>query len=239
MKKKLFIITGATRGIGAFLVEKISKSQELTGHIILGFYNRTIPDRDKLASFMFFEKLNMESSMEGLSEITDKYTKNADEIILLNCAGINYNSFAHKTNIDNWIKVIDVNLIGTFQLINAILPAMREKNYGRIINLSSVVGQTGVSGTSCYAASKSGLTGMIKPIAKENATKGVTINNLNLGYFDIGMIEQVPAEIKTKVIETIPCKSLGNPDNIYNAVKFLIDSEYVNGTSIDINGGIY
>jgi NAD(P)-dependent dehydrogenase (short-subunit alcohol dehydrogenase family) len=116
---------------------------------------------------------------------------------------------------------------------------MREQGYGRIINFSSIVAETGIPGTSAYAASKAGLWGMARSIAVENASKGITINNLNLGYFDIGMINEVSEEYQQIVKKKIPTGKFGDPGNIFNAVKFLIESDYINGTSIDINGGIY
>jgi len=167
--------------------------------------------------------------------IEDKITR----VILINCAGTNYSSFAHKSDIKKWVKVINVNLVGTFNVIHAFLPYMREENYGRIINFSSVVAQIGVPGTSAYAASKAGLCGLTKSIAVENAKKGITINNLNLGYFNIGMINDVPKDFQKAIKEKIPSGNFGDPENIFKAVKFLIEADYVNGTSIDINGGLY
>jgi acetoacetyl-CoA reductase/3-oxoacyl-[acyl-carrier protein] reductase len=120
------------------------------------------------------------------------------------------------------------------------LNKMREQNFGRIINISSIVAQKGVPGTSAYAASKSALWGMTKAIAVENASKGITINNLNLGYFDIGMIEQVSQDVQDSIKKQIPVNNeFGNSMNIYNAIKFLFNSPYITGTSIDINGGLY
>ena len=123
-------------------------------------------------------------------------------------------------------------------MIRAVLPVMREQSYGRIINFASVVAETGIPGTSAYAASKSGLWGMTRSIAVENASKGITINNLNLGYFDIGMINEVSDEYQKIIKEKIPSGKFGDPKNIYNAVKFIMESEYLNGSSIDVNGGI-
>ena len=131
------------------------------------------------------------------------------------------------------------NLVGTYNMIRAALPVMREKLYGRIINFSSVVAETGIPGTSAYAASKSGLWGMTRSMAVENASKGITINNLNLGYFEIGMITEVSAEYQDLVRKKIPTGKFGDPGNIFNAIKFICDSEYINGTSLDINGGIF
>jgi len=218
-----YIITGASKGIGKYLFEQLCN--------VYGFYNTT--KTDKIC--MYKVDIGNTDEIHDFIEINKSSLKN---IVLINCAGINYNSMSHKANIIDWKKVIDVNLCGTFNVINAFLPLMREQKYGRIINMSSVVGKMGVMGTSAYAASKAGLTGMIKSIACENAMFGITINNLNLGYFNCGMIEQVPLDIQEKIKQTIPCKQFGNPENIYNAVEFLIKSDYVNGAGIDINGGL-
>jgi NAD(P)-dependent dehydrogenase (short-subunit alcohol dehydrogenase family) len=119
------------------------------------------------------------------------------------------------------------------------LPIMRESSYGRIINLSSIVAQTFVPGASAYAASKAGLWGLARSIAMENAKKGITINNLNLGYYNLGMISEVPKEYQDILKKKIPSGNFGGPENILNAIKFLIENDYINGTSIDINGGLF
>jgi acetoacetyl-CoA reductase/3-oxoacyl-[acyl-carrier protein] reductase len=116
---------------------------------------------------------------------------------------------------------------------------MREQGYGRIINFSSVVAQKGIPGTSAYAASKAALWGLTKSIAVENASKGITINNLNLGYFDIGMIKDVPDEMLSIIKKSIPQQKLGEPENILKAVEFLINADYMTGSSIDLNGGLF
>jgi NAD(P)-dependent dehydrogenase (short-subunit alcohol dehydrogenase family) len=116
---------------------------------------------------------------------------------------------------------------------------MRENGYGRIINFASIVPQKGIPGTSSYAASKAGLWGLTKSIAAENAKKGITVNTLNLGYFNIGMITEVPEDILKGIVQNIPVQKLGDPEDIYNAVKFIISADYLTGTSIDINGGLF
>ena len=158
---------------------------------------------------------------------------------MINCAGINFNAFAHKMGVESWENVINVNLNATFNLIHEVLPLMRLQQFGRIINFASIVAQTGIPGTSSYAAAKSGLWGMSRAIAVENAKKGITINNLNLGYFDIGMISDVPEVYLKTVVEKIPVGRLGDPENIYTAVNFLINADYITGSSIDINGGLF
>jgi NAD(P)-dependent dehydrogenase (short-subunit alcohol dehydrogenase family) len=224
------LITGASRGIGSFLFEKYSSE----GNEVYGTFNTTKPSSEisNLTKVEISDEIQVRNWIETV-------VKTDDKVVLINCAGINYNSYAHKAEIPKWGKVIEVNLIGTFNVICSVLPHMRETNFGRIINLSSVVAQNGIPGTSAYAASKAGLWGLTKTISVENATKGITINNLNLGYFNIGMISEIPEEILKSIIKTIPSQKLGDPINIFNAVNFLIKSDYVNGTFIDINGGLY
>lgn len=227
---KIFI-AGASRGIGLFLMEKFSNK----GIEVYGTYNSTTPPQK-------YDSKLTKVDVTDHKQVSDWITKNVgdgDQLILVNCAGTNYNAFAHKADAMLWRDVIDVNLIGTFNLINTMLPYMRENGFGRIINFGSIVAQKGIPGTSAYAASKSALWGMAKSIAAENARKGITINNLNLGYFDIGMISDVPENILENIKKTIPSQQLGSPENIFNAIWFIITSEYINGSSLDINGGLY
>ncbi len=227
----MIIITGASRGIGQYLFKLFSNS----GEDVIGTYNLTkIKNSEKDRLY----KVDITNFNEVLNWIR-VIEKNLDHVILINCAGKNYNSYAHKADISNWESVIKTNLIGTFNVIRCLLPYMRNQNYGRIINFSSVTAQLPTPGISAYAASKSGLWGMTKSIAAENGSKGVTINNINLGYADIGMgINDVPLEYVNTIKNKIPGGAFCPPDEIFKTVKYLIDSEYINGSSIDINGGI-
>jgi NAD(P)-dependent dehydrogenase (short-subunit alcohol dehydrogenase family) len=228
----MIIITGASRGIGKFLLEKfISEKNEK----VIGIYNSTFPNPQYEKHYIKLDLLNFNNVNEWINSMSNEFT----DLVLLNCAGNNYNSFAHKSDMRSWKDVINLNLVATFNLIHEVLPIMREQEYGRIINFSSIVAQTGIPGTSAYAASKAGLWGMSKAIAVENAKKGITINNLNLGYFDIGMISEVPEKFQSLIKAKIPTGDFGNPENIYNAVNFLIDSDYVIGSSIDMNAGLF
>ena len=226
----MIIITGASRGIGKFLFKRFRKE----GEIVYGTYNSTFPDTEKEEYFTKVDISRVSSIKKWINKIEDKITR----VILINCAGTNYSSFAHKSDIKKWVKVINVNLIGTFNVIHAFLPYMREENYGRIINFSSVVSQMGVPGTSAYAASKAGLSGLVKSIAAENAEYQITINNMRLGYFNIGMISDVPKKMLEIIKEKIPAGYLGNPYDIFKLVNFIRETEYINGTNIDLNGGI-
>ena len=227
----MILITGASRGIGKFLFERFSGE----GEIVYGTYfsqNPEYSDNKKYFHLDVTDYREAEEIIKILKEETDNFK-------LINCAGNNYNSFAHKSSPEEWSNVIKTNLLGSYHMIRAVLPVMREKNYGRIINFSSVVAETGIPGTSAYAASKSGLWGMTRSIAVENAGKGITINNLNLGYFNIGMITEVSADYQEIVKKKIPTGKFGDPENIFKAVKFIFESDYLNGTSVDINGALF
>jgi NAD(P)-dependent dehydrogenase (short-subunit alcohol dehydrogenase family) len=227
----MILITGASGGIGQYLFNRFSDENEK----VYGTYYSN--DAGYSGNKNYF-KLDV-SDFSKAEEVIKLLSPEIERFILLNCAGNNYNSFAHKSNPADWTKVILTNLVGTYNMIRASLPVMREQQFGRIINFGSVVAESGIPGTSAYAASKSGLWGMTRSIAVENAGKGITINNLNLGYFDIGMINDVSEEYQQIVKKKIPTGKFGSPENIYNAVKFIISSDYLNGTSIDINGGIF
>ena len=227
----MIIITGASKGIGKYLFDKFSEQ----GKEVIGTFNSTNVAGSSSNSMYKVD-------ITDYKQITDFFLKIKDrlnDIVLINSAGASYNSFAHKANLEAWKKIIDINLTGTFNMIHHVLQIMREQNYGRIINFSSVVAQTGVPGTSAYAASKAGLWGMTKAIAVENGSKGITINTLNLGYFNTGMINEIPLEIKEVLKAKIPIgNQFGDPENIFDAINFIIKTSYLTGASIDINGGI-
>lgn len=225
----MIVISGASKGIGQFLMQHfINMNKD-----VVGLYNSTLPTAN--SDLMYKVDITDPEQIQHFVEENESVLNN---IILINCAGSNYNAFAHKADPLKWAKLINVNLVGTFNLINALLPTMREQKFGRIINFSSIVAQKGIPGTSAYAASKSGLWGMTRAIAVENAAKGITINNLNLGYFQIGMIDDVPSVMQEVIKESIPVKKFGDPKDILGAVNHLIESEYTTGTSLDISGGL-
>lgn len=227
----MIIITGASKGIGKYLFDKFSEH----GKEVIGIYNSTKVKGCYDNSMYKVDIIDHKQITDFIIKIKDRL----NEIVLINSAGINYNSFAHKADLDAWKQIIDVNLVGTFNMIHHVLKIMRKQNYGRIINFSSVVAQVGVHGTSAYAASKAGLWGMSKAIAVENASKGITINTLNLGYFNTGMINEIPIELSEILKAKIPIgNQFGDPENIFEAITFIIKTPFLTGTSIDINGGM-
>lgn len=229
----MIIVTGASRNIGRFLF----KSYKNRGEKIIGLYNSTLSGFEEDKDDYYNVDISDYRSIEKfIIEIKDKL-KN---IVLVNCAGMSYTGFAHKADVTVWQKVINVNLIGTFNIIRALLPYMRGQGFGRIINFSSVVAVKSTPGVSAYAASKAGLIGLTKSLSIENASKGITVNAINLGYVSIGMgVEQVPENYQDKMKESIPQGRFCNPNEILNTVDYLINTEYITGAEININGGIY
>ena len=157
----------------------------------------------------------------------------------MDSSGISYNSFLHKSDPIKWKSIIETNLIGTYHSIRVFLPKMREQNFGRIINFSSVLAQKGFPGTSAYSASKSALWGLSKSLAQENGSKNITINNINLGYVNLGMgISEISIEIQESIKEQIPSKKFCEPSEIIDSIEYLRKSNYLNGISIDLSGGL-
>jgi NAD(P)-dependent dehydrogenase (short-subunit alcohol dehydrogenase family) len=226
------LITGSSRGIGEYLSKEFVKA----GHVVYGTYNNTSPH---VYENYHISKVNISEETEVVEWIKSIKISKDEKLVLINCAGINYNSFAHKADTKKWEKVISVNLFGSFYCIKNILPFMRDSGFGRIINFSSIVPQIGVPGTSAYSASKSALWGLTKSVSVENIKKGITCNVINPGYFNVGMIKDVPNEILDNIVAKIPSNKLGDPVDIFKTIQYLIETSYISGTSIDINGGLY
>lgn len=221
----MIIITGASRGIGKYLYQ----TYKSLGEEVIGTFNKSEVEG--------LYKLNVSINKE-VEQFVENIKTKLNKVVLISCSGTSYSSFAHKSDVDLWGSVIDVNLKGTFNMVRSLLPFMREQSYGRIINFSSVVAQMGVHGTSAYAASKSALWGMTKAIAIENAIKNITINNINLGYFEIGMGIEMPADYKKIILDKIPTNSFGNPEDILKTINYIKDTPFLNGANIDLNGAI-
>ncbi|MDR1699382.1 MAG: SDR family oxidoreductase, partial [Prevotellaceae bacterium] len=185
-----------------------------------------------------FTKVDIGNDEQVKNWIEKTVTSN-DNIVLINCAASNYNAIARKSDVKKWEELINLNLVGTFRVIHEVLPLMYEKGFGRIINFSSVLAQKAIAGTSAYAASKAALWGMSRVIAAENAHRNITVNTLNLGYISLGMtVDVVPENVLQEIKKQLPSHELGNPENIYQAIKFLVNSDYTTGTTLDINGGL-
>ncbi len=224
----MVVITGASNGVGKYLFEYYKSK----GISVIGTYNSTKSDPSELT------KVDV-SDFNQVSTWINKNINSLELITLINCAGISYNSFAHKADPTEWKRVIEVNLFGTFNLIRCLLPIMRNQKYGRIINISSVVAQKPTAGVSAYAASKSALWGLTKSISAEVGDSDITINTINLGYVSIGMgIEKVPENYQEIIKNQIPSGKFCDPKDVVQTIEYLINTSYINGASIDINGGL-
>ncbi len=160
--------------------------------------------------------------------------------VLVNNAGINRDTLLMRMKDDDWDRVIDVNLKGSFNCIRAVTRGMMKARYGRIVNISSVVGQTGAAGQANYAASKAGLFGLTMSVAKELGSRGITCNAVAPGFIETDMTETLPAEMRESVIKTAPAGRLGLPGDIAPAVVFLASEEagYITGQTLTVDGGL-
>jgi NAD(P)-dependent dehydrogenase (short-subunit alcohol dehydrogenase family) len=226
----MIIISGASRGIGKFLLDSFHQRSE---ELVIGTFYNTKP----IENIQMYIEMDV-CNIEQINNFIHERIFELKEITLINCAGITYNSFTHKSDPEKWRKVIETNLFGTYNFIRALLPLMREQKFGRIINFSSVTAIKPTLGISSYAASKSALWGLSKSIAIENAVFNITINNINLGYSELGMIEMVPDEFKKNIIAQIPAGILCEPKDILNTIDYLRSTRYITGSSIDLSGGL-
>jgi len=161
--------------------------------------------------------------------------------VLVNNAGITRDATLHKMTVEQWREVIDVNLGGCFYMCRAVIGGMRERRFGRIVNMGSVNGLSGQVGQTNYAATKAGLIGFSKSLALEGASRNITVNVIAPGYTDTAMVGAVPPEVMTQILKTVPAGRLAEPAEIARAVVFLAADEagFINGITLSINGGKY
>ncbi|MCX6842129.1 MAG: SDR family oxidoreductase [candidate division WOR-3 bacterium] len=227
----MVVVTGASGGLGSYLVEHLSVDFEVVGT----YYSHMPPAIPKAVGFYRVDVTDAECVVQFVNEIAGRLQK----VILINLAGISIDGMTHKMSEQVWDRVLDTNLKGAFLMSRSLLRFMREQQWGRIINFSSVVGQIGIPGTVAYSASKAGLFGLTRTMAAENASKNITVNALALGYFEVGMINVLGPETKELVRATIPMKRFGHPSDVERAVRFLIESDYITGSIINMNGGLH
>lgn len=234
--EKVILITGASGGMGSALIRDFAKQGF---RLALHHHNRipVLPESENVAHF----KADLTNETE-VSQLAANVTKRFGKIdILIHNAGISRSGMSWKMSTADWRETMAVNLDAPFFLSRAVVPFMREQKFGRIIHVSSVVAQTGFIGTSAYAASKAALLGLTKSMSKELISSGITVNALALGYFEVGMIEDVPDDLRALVMESIPAKRLGDTLTVSSALEWLISEEagYVTGQTINLNGGMY
>ncbi len=235
---KLAIITGGTRGIGRAISEDLSND----GYIVVANYasNDSVAQEFNAQTGIEIAKWdvsNYNDCQDNINAITKRY--NLPVSVLVNNAGISKDSMLHKLEHEDWHNVINVNLNSCFNMCRAVIGDMRAQNYGRIINISSINALSGRIGVSNYSAAKAGMLGLTKSLAKESASKGITVNAIAPGYINTDLLSNVSKEVMEEITNQIPVKRLGRPEEIARLVKFLAsaDSGFITGETISINGG--
>jgi acetoacetyl-CoA reductase len=235
--KKLAIVTGGTRGIGAAI--SIALHEKFT--VIANFHkNHEAASRFASEHNIKIKNWNVADFGECQNAIGQIEQEEGQKVsILINNAGITRDYMLHKMDISYWQEVIDANLNSCFNMCKSVIDQMRAQMYGRIINISSINGLTGQLGQTNYCAAKAGVIGFTKALARESASKGITVNAIAPGYIRTDMTSKVPAEVLAHIVNQIPVKRLGEPEEIARLALFLADSNsgFITGETISVNGG--
>jgi acetoacetyl-CoA reductase len=245
MSKRVALITGGTGGIGSSICETLAQA----GHTVIANYfpaekenaEAWLADMQSRHSDVHIEPADV-TSYEDCGAMIERIEQAAGPIdILVNCAGITRDKTLKRMTPDMWQAVIDTNLTSAYNLTQQIVTGMTERGFGRIINMSSVNGQRGQFGQANYAAAKAGLHGFTMSVAQETAAKGVTANTVSPGYVETAMTSAMPEEVLQSIVNSVPARRMGKPEEIANAVAWLADDQnaYTTGANIPVNGGLF
>lgn len=234
---KVALVTGGTRGIG----EAISVGLKAAGYTVAANYGgndeaaNAFTERTGIKAYKF-DVADFGAVQAGVKAIEDDL---GPVEILVNNAGITRDTTIHRMSFEQWNAVIQTNLTSCFNLSRCVIEGMRERGFGRIVNIGSINGQAGQYGQVNYAAAKSGIHGFTKALAQEGAGKGITVNAIAPGYIDTDMVRAVPEEVLQKIVARIPVKRLGQASEIARGVLFLVadDAGFITGSTLSINGG--
>ncbi len=243
MLNRVAVVTGASRGIGRAIALTLCRA----GFDIV-VASPEIEKNEEVAEEIRAcsgEAMTMDLDVTSTDSVKATFAKVLQDKgridALVNNAGIARDGLAVRMKQSDWDLVLDINLNGAFQCIQQALPSMMRNRWGRIVNISSVVGQAGSAGQANYAASKAGLIGLTKALAQEMASRGITVNAVAPGYIATDMTAVLPEEVKAKILASVPLGRMGKPEDIANAVKFLVseDAAYITGHVLAVNGGMY
>jgi acetoacetyl-CoA reductase len=236
---RVAFVTGGTRGIG----RAISARLKAAGYkVAAGYAGNEVAAKtcaDELG--LFVVKGNVASFADCKSAVEKVETELGPIDVLVNNAGITRDAVLHRMTEEQWTEVIHVNLASIFNMTRNVIEGMRERNYGRIVNISSINGQKGQIGQTNYSAAKAGMIGFSKALAQENAKKGITVNTIAPGYIDTEMVMSVPKAVLDQIVAGIPVGRLGMADEIARCVAFLAaeDAGFITGSTLTVNGGQY
>lgn len=243
LKGKTALVTGGSRGIGRSIALALAKEG---ANVVINYTSNEESAAKVVQEIESFDvkamavKANI-SKAEDVKEMMDKIEESFDGIdILVNNAGITKDNLFVRMKEEDWDQVMDVNLKGIFLCTKAVVRKMIKQKYGRIINMSSVVGVAGNPGQANYCASKAGVIGFTKSLAKEIASKDITVNAIAPGFIETDMTKVLPESVRESMIEAIPMKKYGKPEDIANLVVFLSsdNSSYITGQVIHVDGGM-
>jgi len=242
-QSKVALVTGASRGIGAAIAETLG----LAGYTVVGTATSqsgadTISERFKSSDIngagMVLNVTDLESINSLLSAVIDRF---GAPTILINNAGIAKDNLLLRMKEEEWLDVVNTNLTSVFRLSKACVRAMTKARWGRIVTISSVVGSMGNGGQSNYSATKAGVEGFSRALAKELGSRSITVNSVAPGFIETDMTKELPEANKASMLEQIPLARLGAPSEIAAVVKFLVSDAagYITGETIHVNGGMY
>lgn len=243
MSKRTALVTGASRGIGKACVSQLAAA----GYRVILAARSADKLREVAAGLSatgaetFVAEMDLASN-ESIANAISRATKEFGRIdILVNNAGVTKDGLALRMKPADWDLVLQTNLSGAFFATQQVLSGMLRERWGRIVNISSVVGEMGNPGQANYVASKAGLIGLTKSLAQEVGSRNITVNAVAPGFIETDMTHGLTAELKQKMLDQTPLKRMGTPDDIAHAVKFLVSDEasFITGHVLDVNGGIY
>ena len=240
LKKNNVIVTGATGGIGNSIIEKLYNA----GANILATGTKDEKLEVLKKKFQNIQTMKFDISQnDNLENFIEDATKKLEGKLdcLVNNAGVTQDNLAIRMSIEEWKKVIDINLTSTFLISKFAIKKMLKNKKGKIINITSVVGHTGNLGQTNYTASKAGIVAMSKSLAIEYAKKNINVNCISPGFIKTAMTDKIDEKFKDVIISKIPSARLGEPEDVANAVIFLASShsDYINGETLHVNGGMY
>ena len=238
--KKIALVTGGTRGIGSAISKLLNKQH----YQVIATYKSNDVEAQEFAKktgimTMKWDVSDYNECIKNVREIEQEFKKPIS--ILVNNAGITRDVMFHKSTPEHWNDVINTNLSSCYNVSRAVIEGMRNNNFGRIVNISSVNALSGQVGQTNYVASKAGIIGFTKALALESASKNITVNAVAPGYTDTEMMSSIPPKVLESIIQKIPMRRLGTPDEIARAVAFLVadESDFITGITLSINGGLY